>query len=340
MTDFYTCTPDEQAARLQVLAKAALVHWDLGPCELKLIKFRENAVFAVVTRNGERYALRVHRAGYHTDAELRSELQWMLALQASGFDVPQIVLARNGSSFLAVRHAEVPEPRQVDVFNWIEGTQLGSVGDDVAADAGQLPEMFHTIGRLAARLHNHAAGWEMPADFTRHAWDAEGLVGEQPFWGRFWELAALLPEQRELVVRARDRLRTDLASLSKAPEVYGLIHADFAPENLLIDGDRIRLLDFDDAGFGWHLFEIATTLYFHTGQDYYASIREATISGYRTERPLSDEQLALLPMFLAARGFTYLGWVHTRQETETARELTPMLVELVCKAAREYLAAQ
>ncbi len=98
----------------------------------------------------------------------------------------------------------------------------------------------------------------------------------------------------------------------------------------------MRLLDFDDAGFGWHLFEIATSLYFHIGQPYYATLRDATIAGYRTERQLTEEQLALLPMFLAARGFTYLGWVHTRQETETARELTPMLVQLVCTVARDY----
>jgi hypothetical protein len=45
-------------------------------------------------------------------------------------------------------------------------------------------------------------------------------------------------------------------------------------------------------------------------------------------------------MFLAARGTTYLGWVHTRQETETARELTPMLVELFCATARDYLNTQ
>ncbi len=337
MTHFYALKPDEQAERLRALAHAALAHWDFGRCELTLIKFRENAVFSVAAHGGHRYALRVHRAGYHTDAELRSELQWMHALQASGFDVPEIVPAHNGASFLTVRHVGVPEPRQVDVFKWIGGTQLGTVGEGSSADVAELSRVFHTIGKLAARLHNHGTGWTLPANFTRRAWDAEGLVGEQPCWGRFWDLAALSPDERALIMCARERLRRDLAALDRSAAVYGLIHADFAPENLLVDGDRIRLLDFDDAGFGWHLFEIATSLYFHTGQGYYPQICDATIAGYRTERPLADGQLALLPMFLAARGVTYLGWVHTRQETETARELTPMLVELVCKAARNYL---
>ena len=63
------------------------------------------------------------------------------------------------------------------------------------------------------------------------------------------------------------------------------------------------------------------------------------IEGYRACRSLPDEQLAYLPMFFVARGFTYVGWVHTRNETETARELTPMLVEMICGLSEDYLAA-
>lgn len=337
MTDFYALGPAEQADRLSSLAQSALAHWNFGPCQLELLKFRENAVFSVRTRAGERYALRVHRAGYHSDAELRSELQWMSALQSSGFDVPEIVNNRHGASFLTASHPGVPEPRQVDVFKWIEGTQLGNVTDDMTSDAASLHKTFRTIGELAARLHNHSSTWPLPPGFTRHSWDAEGLVGEQPLWGPFWQLAALSASERKLIARARDQLRRDLGALDRSPAVYGLIHADFAPENLMIDGERLRLLDFDDAGFGWHLFELATPLYFHFGQPYYPAIRDATIGGYREQRTLPQAHVDLLPMFLAARGFTYLGWVHTRPETETARELTPMLVELACNAANYYL---
>ena len=337
MSDFYALSSAAQAGRLGALAQAALAYWDFGAAALRLIKFRENAVFEVATAAGRRYALRIHRAGYHSDAELRSELEWMRALEASGFDVPQIVPDRSGELFRTIRHEGVPEPRQVDVFEWIEGEQLGSVAGVAPAGGDALVPIFQTIGALAARLHNQATHWPLPPGFTRHAWDDAGLVGEQPFWGRFWDLAALEPAERALLIRARDRLRRDLGALARSPATYGLIHADFAPENLLVDGNRVRLLDFDDAGFGWHLFELATSIYFHIGQPYYDAIRAAAIAGYRSERALPDDQLALLPMFLCARGSTYLGWVHTRSETETARELTPMLIELACSVARDYL---
>jgi Ser/Thr protein kinase RdoA (MazF antagonist) len=339
MTGFYDLTPEAQVERVAILARTALGSWGLEALALDLIKYRENAVFRVAASDGQQYALRVHRAGYHTDIELRSELTWMRALLEDGFDVPEIVPASSGELFVVARHPDVPEPRQVDLLRWVNGRPLGAVEGALEGDAESLADTFRTIGVLAARLHNQAQRWTPPAGFTRHAWDTDGLVGERPFWGRFWELAALTDEQRALIDRARRRVRTDLERLERSSGNYGLIHADFAPENLMVDGDRIRLLDFDDAGYGWHLFEIATSLYFHIGQPYFAAIERAMLEGYRSARELSAEDEALLPLFYAARSFTYLGWVHTRQETETARELTPMLVDLCCGAATRDLDA-
>lgn len=164
-------------------------------------------------------------------------------------------------------------------------------------------------------------------------------MGEQPLWGRFWELAALTPGQKSLLARARATIAGELAAYGTKPDRYGLIHADLVPENLLIDGNRIQVIDFDDAGFGWHLFELATSLYFICGDRIYPTARDALIRGYRSERELPEEALQRLPLFLAARGTTYLGWVHTRQGSETARELTPFLVERACAVAEEYFAA-
>src|SRR3546814_6687604 len=89
MADFYALPPAEQAQRLAKAAKAALPQWDIDPrAEVTLIKHRENAVFSLA-EGGERFAMRVHRANYHSDAELASELQWTAALNAAGIRAPQ-----------------------------------------------------------------------------------------------------------------------------------------------------------------------------------------------------------------------------------------------------------
>ena len=70
MTDFFDIDVDAQAQRLEVAGHDALQRWNLENCTLRLIKYRENAVFRVDC-NGKRWALRLHRCGYHTDDELR-----------------------------------------------------------------------------------------------------------------------------------------------------------------------------------------------------------------------------------------------------------------------------
>jgi Ser/Thr protein kinase RdoA (MazF antagonist) len=325
-------------ADMQALAHTALRGWDLAVANLAPIKVRENAVFRIDLAGGGRAVLRVHRGGYHSDAELDSEFIWMRALEAAGISVPRVIRSRRGRDFEVIELPARNDTRQIDVFEWIDGRQLGSVESGVGGDAGDVAAQYRMIGAIAARMHNHARGWQCPSDFRRHAWDAEGLVGEKPFWGRFWELGALTPGQRSLLARARARIAHGLAAFGRSPDRYGLIHADLVPENVLIDGNRVQVIDFDDAGFGWHLFELATSLYFLTGDGIYPTAREALIHGYRSERELSDETLAWLPLFLAARGTTYLGWVHTRQGSDAARELMPFLVERACAVAEEYLA--
>ena len=103
----------------------------------------------------------------------------------------------------------------------------------------------------------------------------------------------------------------------------------------MVDSDGLRLIDFDDAGFGWHLFELVTSLYF-LDESSFEVAKDALIEGYRGRRQLTDEQVALLPLFFMARGLTYVGWAHTRPETETAKELTPSLLEMGCNWVERY----
>ncbi|NPT40993.1 phosphotransferase [Paraburkholderia sp. 1N] len=342
MTDLIDSPCHDSLDSLRSAAMRALAHWGMACREIKLIKHRENAVFKVINEAGRAYALRVHRDGYHSDAALRSELQWMAALQQAGVDVPVVVPASNGDWFMRVAPEDGENALQIDLFEWLNGMQLGTSEGGLGQNVCDIERIYRTIGNIAARLHNQAQQWTPPAGFTRAAWDAAGLVGPAPLWGRFWALETLSLSQRALIVEARDIVRVQLAAMEEAPDhsdYYGLIHADFVPENLLVDQSVVRLLDFDDAGYGWHLFELATALYFIRDDPNYPIARAALIAGYREHRSLPDAILAKLPVFLMARGFTYLGWMHTRQGTETARELTPLVTRLACTLAEEFVAA-
>ncbi len=321
MEGFYELTPAQQGERVAALARAALDSWGLEARELTLLKYRENAVFRVAASDGRRYAIRIHRAGYHSDAELRSELQWMLALSADGFDVPELVRDAPRESLrsrLASRRSRAAPGRSLRLDRRPPARQRGERCRGRRRDAQRAPSTRSvclrpdctTSRRGGARRRGSHGRPGTPKDW----WGSSRCGAGSGSWPRFRE-----PE-RALLIRARDRVRGDLSALERSPRNYGLIHADFAPENLMVDGSRVRLIDFDDAGYGWHLFEIATTLYFHIGQPYFDAVEQATIAGYRTERDLPRGGCGAAAPLLHGAGL-YLSWLgaHAQRDGDRAR---------------------
>jgi Ser/Thr protein kinase RdoA (MazF antagonist) len=339
MQNFYQLAPAQQAERFATFARQAITRWGITPdADLVLLKHRENAVFRVQEPEiGQKFILRIHRFNYHSDPELRSELQWMQVLHHDGIPTPTVLPSRQNHLFEVVACDAVPEPRQCDLLSFIEGKQLGSIEGAGKEDTEELLSNYRLVGALTARLHNHASTWDVPPAFSRHAWDEDGLVGERPFWGRFWELPALTGEQRQVLLGATSTVREHLRAFGKSKDRYGVIHADLLPENLLVGTNGLCLIDFDDAGFGWYMFDIATSLFFHVGEAYFAALKSAYLAGYESVRPLPRAHLEMLDIFLLARGFSYLSWVYTRSETEMAQQLTPLLIAGVTKMASAWL---
>ncbi len=332
---FTTAPAEQQAARLGELAETALAAWGVTGCTPALIKYRENAVFKVRTADGAPAVLRVHRQHYHDDAGLASELEWMAMLGDAGIIVPRPLPARDGKTMQLCRHPRVPGEWQVDMLSWLDGSPLGAVGE--ALQLQDPATVFFRIGQTLAHMHAFSCAWPRQQQMARHAWDADGLVGEEPFWGRFWELAALPAALRALLERVRPALREDLLAYGKNARNYGLIHADFVPENVLLAGDEVQVIDFDDAGFGWHMFELVTAMYWLQEEPEYAQMQSNLLDGYQSVRPLAERDLATWNLFAAARSLTYLGWVHTRSSSAEAAEMTPMMMDMAESHCSRYL---
>lgn len=325
---------DTLVAGYHALAESVLDQWPFGDAGLTLVSIRENAVFKVTTTSGSNYALRIHRHGYHSDAALRSELQWMDALAANQIAVPQVIASKDGALSKHSSHPQVQGHRQIDVFEWVPGVSYAAFRDNTEPDVGTVGRVFENVGKLIAALHNHATCWQLPPGFTRHAWDLDGVAGANPLWGRPTDLPQLNDEQRRLITRLEEAVRDDLRAFGQTSENFGLIHADLLPENIMIDNEAVRPIDFDDAGFGWHMFDIATAL-ISVGRHSDAA-EGGLVCGYRQVRDLADSELEALPLFFAARRLTYLGWAHTRAETQTAQNSSG-LIDTTCSSAESYL---
>ena len=148
-----------------------------------------------------------------------------------------------------------------------------------------------------------------------------GFLGESPFWGRFWEASRLEASDRRLLSKAREQLREIFTDYGQDPQTYSLIHGDLHPGNILKTGNGLQVIDFDDAGFGWHLYELAVALFHYQSNPHFGMIRDALVAGYRSQRSLSDEALDLLPAFLLMRALATLGWIDARPGTRPSRRV-------------------
>ena len=200
-------------------------------------------MLCTVLRTGRGIAMHsLHRYGY-TDQELLAEYSWIAALNESGLRVPQPLASIEGSPLVHVAFED--RHHQLDLVPWIEAEPLATVSTD---DAGpdELRRIYTELGRLAARVHLQSRQWQVPAGFSRKAWDVEGLLGQTPLWGRFWELEALSPGQRNTVDAARAQAEIDLRQYADSPEgqaSFGLIHADLVQDNVLVSDGALHLID-------------------------------------------------------------------------------------------------
>jgi Ser/Thr protein kinase RdoA (MazF antagonist) len=277
--------------------------------------------------------LRLHRPWYHDIAALRSEHLWTRALVQAGIAAPEPLLTPEGENFVQVEIAATGERRWAGLARWVDGELLADVvarETDPAANARH----FAHMGAIMAAMHNQATGWTPPPGFQRHALDADGLMGPEPFWGPFWDHAILSPAERTTLLGARDRLHAALTRYGKPHRSFSLIHADLHPHNVLINGARAAVIDFDDAGFGWHQYDLAVSLVAYQDHPDFAVFRDACMAGYRTVRAISDTDLAMLPMYLLIRDMAQLGWFH--QRPELPRGAAPVrLKERICSKVAE-----
>ncbi len=307
-------------AAIEQAVNDVLHEWGLNDAALQLVSVSENLVFKVTgARTGAseasvaNYVLRVHRPGYHTLAELESEQLWTESLNQSGIAAPRAVRTNRGKFYVTTTTAHWHEPRQVGLSHWVEGRLLSET-IDATEDADELRQHFHTLGALIGQLHNQAVQWQVPANFTRPALDADGLMGSAPFWGPFWQHPSLTSSQRSLSAQARAALHRHISVLQTRPDITSVIHADMHPGNLLVDGSTVRLLDFDDAAFGLHHYDLAVALLSYHNHQHFDELEDGLIAGYRSQRPWSDEDRAELPTFLLVRALAIIGWLADRPE--------------------------
>jgi Ser/Thr protein kinase RdoA (MazF antagonist) len=326
---------DEVLARMTGVAQKALESFDVAPdSSVSLLNVSENATYRVDdSLGGDKHILRVHRLGYHTRAAIESELAWLDALrEQAGVRTPHVIPTTAGERVVAVPDPEGGEPRHVVMFEFLPGHE---------PTEDRLVEDFEELGRITARMHQHARTWSRPPAFTRFSWDYDAAFGQEARWGRWQDGAGVGPAELGILGRLDATLQRRLAAFGQGPERFGLVHADTRLANLLVDetpeGRAVSVIDFDDSGFSWYLYDLGTAVSFIEHHPQVPELLDSWVHGYRQVLELSEVDENEIWTFVMFRRLLLVAWIGSHGAVEIAQELGAGYTVGSCELAERYL---
>lgn len=289
--------------------------YDLPPdVRIRPLSYSENLTFlAGCPSDGSRYILRVNRRGYHSIAELESEIAWMRAIRRdTDLEIPDVIAGIDGGGVQKFP-SDRGEADTCCMFSFLTGkTPRDLQGED-------LERLFRDLGRITATLHGQVLAWDPPPGLTRFRWDFEALIGPRSRWGDWSLYPGMDKERKRLFLAAASLIGRRLAGFGFGRTRFGLIHSDLHPLNLLCENGRVKVLDFDDCGYGWFLYDLASSLLrYNENLD---PLCAAWLEGYRKVRPLTREDEREIPTFILMRRLTRLGWLASHPMSGSAKEM-------------------
>jgi len=228
-----------------------------------------------------------------------AETEYIRYLHEHGGSVSNVVDSLNGNMVEEIIHDN--HTYFVCVFEKAKGKQLAENGYQYR-EGVPISEYYYNCGKTIGKLHQLSK--EYAPKHKRNS-----------FFDRFNSeyISKLIPDSLSLLKEKLYRLLEELDGLSKSNETYGMIHFDYSDGNYNIDFEtgQITVYDFDNACFGWYLYDLVNLWTHGVGwiqheldsdkrkafmDDYFATI----IEGYRSETEITDSTLSQLPLLIQA----------------------------------------
>ena len=268
-------------------AKAAVVSYGLNNASFRIsgLGFDIANMLFFVDAEDARFTLRLHQAGTAID-KIRSEIYWLTALRDKArIKTLSPVPGRDGEMIQHLSPNDLPS-RYATVYDWIPGETLGAL-----SAAEKTPELIRRLGVMVGRMHAVSETLELPDWFTRpRYYDIEWVtlqVEKVLASGNIDDAAEALAKLASLPSRFSQFAKAQ----GKGRDVFGLIHLDLAPHNIIVSKGQPCPIDMIQFGFGYYISDILTL-----SRQLREDERTIFFEGYQEVRPLPkayQQQLAL-----------------------------------------------
>lgn len=278
------------------LANEILERWENDGEPAKY--WRASANFVFFFNRGD-YVLRFSHAEERSAETVQAEIAHVNALIANGIRAAKPVQSLTGNyvESLVTSHGLF----HAVAFEKLPGEQLEI--EELTS------EQFVHWGQALGELHNgstYSEGWKP----TRSSWEDHLAF-----------VTAVLPPSEEAALRTADSLKDQLLALPVNEQNFGLIHYDFELDNILWHEGQPGIIDFDDCAWYWFVADFALALGdLFEGQLDKVDLQNQSFrhfaEGYRRVRPISDDEVARIPLFVQLDHLVTFAKLH--------RALTPV----------------
>lgn len=322
--------PDEIRKRLPKLVSD--VYHLPEDIQISHLKYSENFTYLISSEEEHsKYVLRVNRPGYHSLEELNSEISWMYELKKdTDIHMAEVLPGKNGERIQKLDMQDPENPYYTcSLFSFVEGESIRDI------EYTRLLQYQKVIGSICAKMHLHVLNSEKVRSLPRFSWSEKDLVGKDAIVGD-WEISdQITEEQRAVLKQAVEIALKRLEEYGKSSDRYGLIHSDLNINNILVDGDVVNVLDFDDCGYGWFLYDLATSVLEY--DDTLEEMIAAWVEGYEQIRTLSEADKDEIDTFVVLRKIVRIGWIYSHIDNDTVKRVTPKYYEETTKLASKYI---
>lgn len=306
MKHFDQLTQQGKVRRLHRMARAVLAHYPIKAQKLTCISTRYSTIFRVDTLDGKRYMLRINVPNRRTPQQIRSEMQWLVAIsQNTDVIVPQPMQTLAGDWLVTIETDGIPQARHAIITSWLDGRFINK---------NPKPHHAHALGEVMAKIHHYAEKFTPPIDFmtARHdnlwEWGVPTYLAEED--------SLLSPVQKTVFKETVVQLETFLNSLYSNPDNLQFIHTDMHFSNAFYKAGQIQVFDFDDTMWGHPIQDIVVPLWWIDllckGDEY---LKTAFREGYDSVRPFvySDADITKAQLCRLLYGVNFM--IHFRPQS-------------------------